>query len=65
MITKKQLYYITNCYPEKITDEEAEDVYKKAEPDDSYWELAARIVNELANEPNKVLFDTHGNLLGT
>ena len=53
MITKRQLYYITNCYPEKITDEEAQDVYDRADVDDSYWESAAKIVNELANKPNK------------
>lgn len=53
MISKEQLYYIVKVYPERVTQSEAAIQYALVD-DDSYWTAAAKIINELANEPNKV-----------
>lgn len=67
MLTKEQLYYIVNCYPERVSQEEALEEYKviykleeykviyknddiSSTDNDKYWEIAAKIVNELASQ---------------
>lgn len=50
-ISKEQLYYITQLYPEVITIDEAKAEYdvrvEKKEIDDSWWETAAKTLNNI------------------
>ena len=52
-LTAAQVWYVARVYPERVTDVEAREPYEKevqTEADRSYWEVAARVLNELGRE---------------
>lgn len=48
-ITKEQLWYIVTVYPEPVTSKEAFVVYNDSETQDSWWQSAANIINQVMN----------------
>ena len=64
MLSKEQLYYITQIYPEKVSKEEAEEDFLRAignttedgntaedaEAFITYWEAVEQVINKLIEE---------------
>lgn len=53
MLTGAQVFYIANCYPEKLSNKEAEefDGWKiMNESGQSYWNVAAKVITEMVKE---------------
>jgi hypothetical protein len=51
MISKEQARYIMKVYPKTVSQEEAEEEYKKANvngADQSYWQKMANAINAMA-----------------
>jgi hypothetical protein len=50
-ITAAQVWYVAHVYPEHVTDEEARESYDfdvRTGADRTYWEVAAKVLNDLA-----------------